>query len=186
MFLKLPIYLKPFVLLFVYSILYFLTLFFIKSILQTNNVFIEILGAFALVWNLMLVGFFFYQTYKKVYLPKRYYSPKKFENALFYERLGILFFQYCLVNSFFKYMNPRVYLKKRGRQYLELFYNETKQSETSHIISGSVTLAVQILLFYWQEYTAAISLTIFTVIFNLYPFFLQRYNRLKLNRLFDK
>src|SRR5690606_21545123 len=105
---------------------------------------------------------------------------------VFYERIGIVFFQYCLVNSFFKYMNPRVYLKQRGRHYLEQFYYETKQSETSHIISGSVTLFVQGLLVYWNEWTAAISLTIFTIIFNLYPFFLQRYNRLKLNKLFDK
>lgn len=186
MFLKLPIYLKPLVLLGVYFILYVLTVFFINSILLTASIIVEIGAAFALIWTLMLVGFFFYQTYKKVYLPKKYYSPKSFENAEFYERLGIVFFQYCLVNSFFKYMNPRVYLKQRGRQYLELFYNETKQSETSHIISGLVTLAVQFLFFYWGEYTAAISLTIFTVIFNVYPFFLQRYNRLKLNRLFDK
>jgi hypothetical protein len=186
MFLKLPIYLKPLVLLGVYFILYVLTVFFINSILLTASIIVEISAAFALVWTLMLVGFFFYQTYKRVYLPKKYYSPKRYENARFYERLGIVFFQYCLVNSFFRYMNPRVYLKQKGRQYLEFFYNETKQSETSHIISGLVTLFVQILLFYWLEYIAAISLTIFTVIFNLYPFFLQRYNRLKLNRLFDK
>lgn len=186
MFLKLPIFIKPFILLLVYGILYILSMFFINSILLSENILLEIGCAFALVWVLMLVGFFFYQTYKRVYLPKKYYSPKRYENARFYERLGILFFQYCLVNSFFRYMNPRVYLKQKGRQYLELFYYETKQSETSHIISGLVTLLVQIILFYRQEYTAAISLTIFTVIFNLYPFFLQRYNRLKLNRLFDK
>lgn len=184
MFLKLSLYIKPLVLLLVYGTIAFLTYVFVSLCIYSSNPLIEILLAFALVWNLMLVGFFFYQTYKRVYLPKSYYSQKRFESRLFYERLGISFFQYCLVNSFFRHLNPRVYLKEKGRHYLELYYLETKQSETSHIISGFVTLGVQMWLFYNTEYVAAVALTVFTIIFNLYPYFLQRYNRLKLNRLF--
>jgi hypothetical protein len=186
MFLKLPNYIKPFVLLGIYGIISWLTFYFVGWALNTDNCWVEIAFSFALVWNLMLVGFFLYQTYKNIRLPNLYYRQKSFESHSFYERLGIKFFQYCLVHSFFRYMNPRVYLKNRGRHYLEVYFEETKQSETSHIFSGIVTGAVQLYFFVNHEWVAGISLTIFSIIFNLYPFMLQRYNRLSLNRIFEK
>jgi hypothetical protein len=186
MFLNLSSFVKPFVLIGIYFIISWLTYFFVALQFSTDNILIELLCSFALVWNLMLVGFFLYQTYKNIRLPQAYYRKKSFESHQLYESLGIRFFQYCLVNSFFRYLNPRVYLKNRGRHYLEIYFEETKQSETSHIFSGIVTLGIQIYLFINGEWISAISLTIFSVIFNLYPFFLQRYNRLSLNRIFDK
>jgi hypothetical protein len=186
MFLKLPVYIKPFVLAGLYTIIGWLTYFFVGIVTSTTNSWVEAGCSFVLVWNLMLVGFLLYQTYKKIRLPNRYYRQKKIESKRLYEWLGIRFFQYCLVNSFFRYLNPRVYLKNRGRHYLEIYFEETKQSETSHIFSGLVTAIVQVYFFVEGEWIAGISLTIFSIIFNLYPYMLQRYNRLALNRLFAK
>jgi hypothetical protein len=186
MFLKLSPYIKPFVLIGLYLIIFYLGLFFVKIVLNSASYLVAILCAFVLVWNLMLVGFLLFQTYKNIRLPKTYYRPKAFESKQLYEFLGIRFFQYCLVHSFFRHMNPRVYLKNKGRHYLEVYFEETKQSETSHIFSGIVTGVVQIYFFIAQEWVAGVSLTVFSIIFNLYPFMLQRYNRLSLNRIFDK
>lgn len=150
-------------------------LLFLQSISEKN---IEIiLYVFIQIWNLMLIGFFFLQAFKYFRLPQNYYQKIKIESATLYKIFGVNLFRIVLINSFFRHLNKRVYLKGKSTEYLKVFVEETKQSETSHIISMMCTLIIQIIYlnlgylyqFYW--------LSIFTILLNIYPILLQRMNR---------
>lgn len=150
-------------------------LLFLQSISEKN---IEIiLYVFIQTWNLMLIGFFFLQAFKYFRLPQNYYQKIKIESATLYKIFGVNLFRIVLINSFFRHLNKRVYLKGKSTEYLKVFVEETKQSETSHIISMMCTLIIQIIYlnlgylyqFYW--------LSIFTILLNIYPILLQRMNR---------
>lgn len=145
--------------------------------LSVENHWLEILLSFIQCWWLILVGFLFFQTFKYFRLPEFVYRKKVFETELYFKLLGLDLFRYMLVNSFFRRLNPRVYLKGRGKEYIKVFTEETKQSETSHLFSGVVTLVPQIGFLLNQELFLFWSLTLWTVLFNLYPMFLQRKNR---------
>ena len=141
-------------------------------------------------WNLMLVGFLFFQTFKYVRFPKIFYQVLPFETPAYFKWIGVDLFRHVLVNSFFRRLNNRVYLKNRGEDYFRIFHEETKQSETSHWFSLLATLIPQ--LIYLVEGMSAhfIWLTVWSVIFNVYPMLLQRKNRFKMEskypRLFGK
>ena len=150
-------------------------LLFLQSLSEKN---IEIiLYVFIQTWNLMLIGFFFLQAFKYFRLPQNYYQKIKIESATLYKIFGVNLFRIVLINSFFRHLNKRVYLKGKSTEYLKVFVEETKQSETSHIISMMCTLIIQIIYlnlgylyqFYW--------LSIFTILLNIYPILLQRMNR---------
>tara|TARA_Y100000385_G_C12711634_1_gene474837 strand:+ start:205 stop:483 length:279 start_codon:yes stop_codon:yes gene_type:complete len=81
------------------------------------------------------------------------------------------------------FLNKRVYLKGKPSSYLRVFIEETKQSETSHVISIIFTLSIQLLYLKYDFWVHFYSLSTFTIIFNVYPLLLQRMNR---NRVIDK
>tara|TARA_B110000483_G_scaffold161020_1_gene190901 strand:- start:446 stop:925 length:480 start_codon:yes stop_codon:yes gene_type:complete len=132
---------------------------------------------FLQVWDLMLVGFLFFQTFKYVRMPKSFYLQRQYENRKYFKYLGVNIFRFLLINSFFRHLNNRVYLKGKAKDYLLTFIEETKQSETSHIISGIFPLSIQLLYLKNGLIEHFIWLSIFNIILNLYPLLLQRMNR---------
>ncbi len=126
---------------------------------------------------LMLSGFFYFQTFKYHRLWRSYYHKTHYESPHFYKYIGVPIFQFILINSFMRYVNPRVYLKGRNREYVKIFHEETKQSETAHILSLFVTFPVQLDYFVWGKMICFWSLTAFSIFFNIYPILLQRMNR---------
>tara|TARA_B110000305_G_scaffold240981_1_gene313313 strand:- start:444 stop:923 length:480 start_codon:yes stop_codon:yes gene_type:complete len=136
-----------------------------------------ILFNFLQVWDLMLVGFLFFQTFKYVRMPKSFYLQRQYETRKYFKYLGVNIFRFLLINSFFRHLNNRVYLKGKAKDYLLTFIEETKQSETSHIISGIFPLSIQLLYLKNGLIEHFIWLSIFNIILNLYPLLLQRMNR---------
>ena len=110
-------------------------------------------------------------------MPSKFYEKKKYETEKYFRFLGVHIFRLILINSFFRHLNNRVYLKGRPKEYLLTFIEETKQSETSHIISGIFPLIIQLLYLKYSLLEHFIWLTIFNILLNLYPFLLQRMNR---------
>jgi hypothetical protein len=133
-------------------------------------------------WNLMLVGFLFFQTFKYFRLPSIFYQKMSFETPSYFKWMGVNLFREVLVNSFFRRLNNRVYLKDRGDKYFKIFHEETKQSETSHLFSMLTTLIPQLLYLEQGMISHCIWLSIWSVIFNMYPMLLQRKNRFKMER----
>ena len=139
----------------------------------------ELFGvSFLISFLTMAFGYFYFQIFKFHRIWKSYYAKKNFESLPLFRRLGVDYFRLFLIKSPFRYLNQRVYLKGR-KGYYDKFIEETKQSETSHILSFSVALIIQFLyldenrwdLFYW--------LLFFNILMNIYPILLQRYNRIR-------
>lgn len=184
MFNHLAIYLKLPVLVLSYTIVYFLAVYFYQLSLTYENRWLGVVFNFAQSWNLILTGFLFFQTFKYVRLPQNYYLKKRFETDSFFRFLGVPGFRYILVNSFFKQLNKRVYLKGRTKDYIKVFIEETRQSETSHLISLVFTLVVQCFYLINHEWFNLVTLSVFSILFNIYPMLLQRKNRFSVEAKF--
>ena len=163
-----------------YSIIFTISFYLFKYSLEVNDSFQIILINFIQTWDLMLVGFLFFQAFKFVRMPSKFYIKKNYESKNYFKYLGVNIFRLFLINSFFRHLNKRVYLKGRPKEYIFTYIEETKQSETSHIISGIFPLSIQLLYLKYGLIEHFISLTIFNILLNLYPFLLQRMNRFKM------
>ncbi len=177
MFYKLNLYQKIIALCLLYTIVFSISFYLFKYSTEAMTSREIILFNFLQVWDLMLVGFLFFQTFKYVRMPKSFYLQRKYENKKYFKYLGVNLFRLLLINSFFRHLNNRVYLKGKAKNYLLTFIEETKQSETSHIISGIFPLSIQLLYLKYGLIEHFIWLNIFNIILNLYPLLLQRMNR---------
>lgn len=175
-------YQKSLVILLIFSFVFLLSIQFHDWITLSECWFVKLLLNFVLLWILVLVGFSFFQTYKYFRFPIFIYKRLRFETETYFRVLLVPAFQKALVNSFFRHLNPRVYLKGRGREYIKVYHEETKQSESSHILSGAAALSYQIVFLIDKDYWSFGHLTFFNVLFNLYPLLLQRMNRFNLER----
>lgn len=113
-------------------------------------------------------------------MPAKFYTQRKYETEKYFKFIGVNIFRLLLINSIFRHLNKRVYLKGRPKEYINTYLEETKQSETSHIISGIFPLSLQLLYLKYGFIEHFMWLTIFNVLLNLYPFLLQRMNRFNL------
>ncbi|MDH5380537.1 MAG: hypothetical protein OEW75_06785 [Cyclobacteriaceae bacterium] len=143
----------------------------------SNHIVIQILLLFFLTWVIMFCPFMLFHSYKYIRLPQFFYEKRSFETAQYFEILGVQGFRKVLINSFFRYLNSRVYIKGKGHEYIPVFIEETRQSETSHIFTFILTLLVQCLFMLKGYFLLAFVLLLFNIIFNIYPILLQRMNR---------
>ena len=177
MFYKLNLYQKIIALCLLYTIVFSISFYLYKFSMEAITSREIIIFNFLQVWDLMLVGFLFFQTFKYVRMPKSFYLQRQYETRKYFKYLGVNIFRFLLINSFFRHLNNRVYLKGKAKDYLLTFIEETKQSETSHIISGIFPLSIQLLYLKNGLIEHFIWLSIFNIILNLYPLLLQRMNR---------
>lgn len=148
-----------------------------KRLIVETNMFFSTVILFCIAWAIIFFAFMIFQTFKYFRFPNNYYVKRKMESELFFKSIGVPLFRKLLINSFFKYLNRRVYLKgKKGDRFIK-FIEETKQSETSHFISLVITLGIQVLLIINYRFYDFWMLLLFNVLFNLYPILLQRRNR---------
>lgn len=178
----LPKYQKFIVLVLIYGLVSLLSIQFYEWILQAKHWLVKMALNFALLWILVLVGFSFFQIFKYFRFPKFTYKRLSFESQSYFKILLVPAFQQGLIKSFFRHLNPRVYLKGRGREYIKIYHEETKQSESSHVLSGGAAFIFQVLLFQNGDYVSFAFLTFYNVLFNLYPLLLQRMNRFALEK----
>lgn len=177
MFQKYNLFKKILILLFLIIGVFFTLRFLIKYSLGINLPLIKI--GLALIESLIFVlaMFLFFQTFKYFRFPKLFYAKRIYENEIFFNIIGVPIYRKVLIGSFVRHMNPRVYLKGRDREYLAVFIEETKQSETSHFIALILTWSIQFLYLVEKEYVLFVSLTLFSILFNFYPIQLLRKNR---------
>jgi len=173
---------KVLILLFIYSTIGLIAHYIFQFGNQQKSTWVLLILNFMLCWNLMLIGFFYFQAFKFHRLPEKYYLKKWFESDRLYKIFGVAVFRLILIHSFFRHLNNRVYLKGRKKEYLNTFIEETKQSETSHILSTLATLIMQLIYLMTNQLESFLWLTVFNILFNLYPLLLQRMNRFSLIR----
>lgn len=186
MFLKLNLVLKIILLISIWSLLLIISRYLFNLSNSKSNYFLQIISVLGLCLDLMLSGFFLYQIFKDVRFPSFVYKIRRFETEKLYRLLGVELYQFILINSFMRYGNPRVYLKGKGREYIKIYHEETKQSEGSHYIAMLFTLPYFGFYLVDRNYLLFLFLFVFCIFFNAYPSMLQRKNRLILENRFNK
>lgn len=168
---------KVIILLFIVSAIFIVEVYLFRSSIKLNTfVWAIALGMLETIGP-VLFFFFFFNAFKYCRLSSSYYKRQPFEHESYFRSLGVLVFRYVLVRSFFRYANQRVYLKGRGKAYINVFLEETKQSETSHLFALIVTMVIQVAHLSQHLFKHFWFVSLFSVMFNLYPILLQRRNR---------
>ncbi|SHF23448.1 glycosyl-4,4'-diaponeurosporenoate acyltransferase CrtO family protein [Pedobacter caeni] len=140
--------------------------------------------SFAWILNFMLMLFvvFFTEALKSP-LSSSYYNEKEWEQkGKIYEHLGISVFRKLLVwigwEKIIRKSNP---IEKNTKALVNLYYT-TKKSELDHLIIFFIVLGFNVFVAFKFGVLKSLSLFILNVLLNLYPIFLQRYNRPRIER----
>lgn len=139
---------------------------------------------FAWVLNMMLMMcvFMFTETLKSNFV-SNYYNEKVWEqNGKIYENLGINIFRRLLVLVGWEKLNKKANPVKNDFQSLSNLEYRTKQSELGHIIIFFVVLGFTVYVALKHDFKESLWLMFLNVVLNVYPIFLQRYNRPRLQR----
>ncbi|AOM78380.1 hypothetical protein [Pedobacter steynii] len=140
--------------------------------------------SFAWILNFLLMLFVVIFTGAlKSPLSSSYYNEKRWEQkGQVYERLGINFFRKLLVwigwEKVIRKSNP---VEKNTKALMNLHYT-TKKSELDHVIILFIVLGFNVFVAFKFGFLKSLSLLILNVLLNLYPIFLQRYNRPRIER----
>lgn len=140
------------------------------------------LFAWILNFMLMMCVFLFTETLKSP-LQANYFREKSWESkGKTYERLGINIFRKLLVMLGWEKLNKKDNPVAKNLKALNHLEYRTRQSEFGHLIIFFIVLGFNIFVAVQYGFLASIWLLILNILLNLYPIFLQRYNRPRLQR----
>ena len=138
--------------------------------------------AWALNFILMACVLTFTETLKSP-LISLYFSEKTWERrGKIYEHLGINFFRKLLVRIGWEKLNKKSNPIEKNTKALVNLHYQTKKSELGHVIILLIVLGFNVLVAFKFGVLKSLWLLILNVLLNLYPIFLQRYNRPRIER----
>lgn len=141
------------------------------------------LFAWVLNFTLMTSVFVFTEALKAP-LQTHYFREKPWErNGKTYERLGINFYRKMLVVLGWEKLNKKDNPVAKNLEALNHLEYRTRQSEFGHLIIFFIVLGFNIFVAVQSGISASLWLLVLNVLLNLYPIFLQRYNRPRLQRV---
>lgn len=118
--------------------------------------------------------------------PEWYYQPKNFDKfGRVYELLGVLFFRKLVRRGPLHIFAPKYQYSGR-RELLPLLEQETRTAEAIHMFAFFASLLLVAYALYYGWFDSVGWLLLFNVLLNVYPVMLQRYNRVRLQRLLQK
>lgn len=139
---------------------------------------------FAWVLNLMLMMcvFHFTETLKSPFT-SGYYKEKEWEDrGKIYELLGINLFRKLLLWIGWEKLNKKSNPIEKNTISLSHRHYRTKQSELGHIIIFIIVLGFTVFVALEYGIRESLWLLVLNILLNLYPIFLQRYNRPRYQR----
>jgi hypothetical protein len=140
--------------------------------------------AFAWILNflLMLMVSTFITVLKKTFTAS-YYNQKSWEQGgKIYQRLGINFFRKLLVWTGWEKVIRKSFPIEKNTKALAGLYVQTKKSELDHLVILLIVLAFNVFVAFKLGPIKSLWLLILNIVLNLYPIFLQRYNRPRVKR----
>lgn len=138
--------------------------------------------AWALNFLLMMCVFTFTETLKSQ-LTSSYYNEKGWEQrGKIYKYLGINFFRKMLVLIGWERLNKKASPVEKNIKALKNLHYQTKKSELGHLIILFIVMGFNVFVAFRFGILKSFSLLILNIILNLYPIFLQRYNRPRIER----
>ena len=138
--------------------------------------------AWALNFLLMLCVFAFTEALKSQ-LTSPYYNEKEWEQrGKIYEQLGINAFRKLLVWTGWEKLNRKANPVEKDTNALMNLHYQTKKAELGHAIVLLIVLGFNVFVAFKFGVLKSMWLLILNVLLNLYPIFLQRYNRPRIAR----
>ncbi|WP_346320884.1 hypothetical protein [Chitinophaga sp. YIM B06452] len=117
-------------------------------------------------------------------LSSSYYQQKEWEGkGKIYEYLGVNVFRKLLVWSGWEKVIRKSFPIKNDAQALTGLYYQAKKSELDHLVILLIVLGFNVFVAFKFGIPRSLWLLALNVILNLYPIFLQRYNRPRIERI---
>lgn len=144
------------------------------------------MDGFAFAWALnflLMLGVLAFTESLKSQLTSAYYNEKGWERrGKIYEHVGINFFRKLLVWIGWEKLNKKsAPVEKNTNALMNLRY-QTKKAELGHVIILFIVLGFNVFVAFKFGVFKSLWLLILNVLLNLYPIFLQRYNRPRIER----
>ena len=141
----------------------------------------------AFLLNIYLTGIFAFIGFaypSSNLLPKSYYRIKNPKNIrICYQWLGIKYFRKVLLVFFWGTKKNRKKFFDGSRSGISGFLYESKQAEFGHIGAFVILLFLGILFLIKGYYKLVLLMTLINVVGNFYPVILQRYHRIRIEKL---
>ncbi len=139
-------------------------------------------SAFCAIWFLM-AWLATVHLLMKYSFPDRYYRPKEFEKSgRIYEMLGVLLLRKLLRRGPLHLSAPALEYSGR-REHLPTLERETRTAESVHLLSFLSSFLLIAYAHYKGWLDLAVWLMLYNVLINIYPIMLQRYNRVRLEKV---
>lgn len=140
--------------------------------------------SFSWILNFMLMLFVtFFTGALKSPLTSSYFNEKGWERrGKIYEYLGVNFFRKLLVWTGWEKVIRKANPIAKNTKALVNLHDQTKKSELDHLIIFLIVLGFNIFVAFKFGVLKSVWLLVLNVLFNLYPIFLQRYNRPRIER----
>lgn len=154
-----------------------------SSLLLAKSMRIDSL-AFGWAFNFLLMFWIsIYVEFQTQDLNSTYFASKDWEQrGKIYEWIGINLFRKFLVIIGWERMNKKANPIEKNKQALEHNLLRTKKSELGHLIIFVLVAIASLAVVVQSGIKSALWLSLFNILFNLYPVLLQRYNRPRIER----
>lgn len=118
-------------------------------------------------------------------LPASYYDHRSFERSgRVYEIVGVRLFWHVMRSAPFSSLNPELRRnRRRTRADLDQLDQQMRQAESSHVYAFAIMIVVAAMVGGISSTATAGWILGISILINGYPVILQRYNRLRLNRV---
>jgi hypothetical protein len=144
------------------------------------------MNGFLFAWCLnflLMTGVLAFTETLKSSLTSSYFDVKDWEkNGSIYKDLGINFFRKLLVWIGWEKLNKKANPVAKNSNALIHLYHQTKKSELGHLIILFIVIGFNIFVGLKFGFSQSLWLLILNILLNLYPIFLQRYNRPRIQR----
>lgn len=102
-------------------------------------------------------------------------------------KIGLGIFKWLVQNSFFKYFNPKLSIKKQIKPgELDQLRNEMTTAEIGHLIAFGFVMIFACVMIFKGKFLFALIITIVNILMNLYPSLLQQENKRRIDQFKNK
>jgi hypothetical protein len=144
-----------------------------------------ILDSFWLTWLAVFYILLLHLTCE-ISLPERFHAICKIEKSgKIYRYLGVKNFKDLLTKNPFPTFTAKISLRDFSTAGLHKLEKDMRNAEAIHFLGFLTSLLIMILFGFFRDFRFFYFMIIFTIIINLYPVLVQRYNRNRIHKILN-
>lgn len=149
----------------------------------SSVVFRVIFDSFWINWIVVFYVFLIHRI-SNVSFYKQFYKIKNYEHSgFFYKIMGVKLFKNILARNPLPISTAKLSLENKSLDSINTLEHQMRNAETVHFIAFIISIFVMLIFGLMRDTRFIFTMMIFNIIINLYPFFVQRYNRERINKL---